>query len=413
MLRRDVVHGRGGVLQIAHEDELRVPDREVDDLASRGVLELLLDRGVHLLGERRVRRDEEGPRLGVVLGLREQVERRQAWIDVALGHDRELRRTGETVDADETGDLPFRLGDVDVAGADDAVDRRDRLGPVRHRRDRLGAAALRDVGHTRASRGIQHGRVHRPVALRRRADDDLVDARDRRRDDGHRDGGWVLRPPAGDVAAHRRERPDDLAEADAVGLVPPVPGELTVAQCPQPVDQVVDRPTEVRRRVAFGPSELALRAADAAARQVGAVELLRELDEDLVSLDEDALEDLADRLRGRGIDLELRGLEPPAPLAQVEELEHHSSSVTSCCAASVATSAAFASRWSRIHSTHPLAPTASAAAAKRISANRNVASRSMGWPGYRTRATPDRCGPQPWTVYRACGADGSSTSPRT
>ena len=50
-----------------------------------------------------------------------------------------------------------------------------------------------------------------------------------------------------------------------------------------------------------------------------------EREQDLVALDEDALEDLPDGLGGGGVDLELRGFEPPAPLAQVEDVQHQES----------------------------------------------------------------------------------------
>ena len=124
-------------------------------------------------------------------------------------------------------------------------------------------------------------------------------------------------------------------------FVPPLARDLTITEAAEPVDQRVDRGAQLCRRFAFGVGELALGHQDPRTGEVGAVELLRQLDQHVVALDEDALEDLPDRFRGPGVDLELRGLEPPAPLAQVEELEHQRSSTTSGWAAALA---AFASR---------------------------------------------------------------------
>ena len=58
------------------------------------------------------------------------------------------------------------------------------------------------------------------------------------------------------------------------------------------------------------------------------VEPLRELDQDVVALYEDALKDAGDGVRDGGVDLEPGGLETLAPLAQVEELEHSGLLVT-------------------------------------------------------------------------------------
>ena len=124
-------------------------------------------------------------------------------------------------------------------------------------------------------------------------------------------------------------------------FVPPLARDLPVAETAEPVDQCVDLGAQLGRRLAFRVRELALGHQDPRPGEVGSVELFRQLDQDVVTFDEDALEDLPDRFRDGRIDLELRGLEPPAPLAQVEELEHQRSSATSWWAAALA---AFASR---------------------------------------------------------------------
>src|SRR5262249_55448226 len=108
--------------------------------------------------------------------------------------------------------------------------------------------------------------------------------------------------------------------------------------------------------------------------QVGAVELGGEFHQHLVAFDEDPLEDLAHRFGRGGIDLELGGVEPPAPLTQVEEREHQDSSGTPGC--SCDSDAGIAGRL-RDHTIHPQMPTAHAATAKVTRESRKVASRSM------------------------------------
>ena len=58
---------------------------------------------------------------------------------------RDLGRAGEQVDADRPEELPLRLGDVGVAGADDHVHRLEALDPERHGGQRLDAADAEDL----------------------------------------------------------------------------------------------------------------------------------------------------------------------------------------------------------------------------------------------------------------------------
>ncbi len=84
--------------------------------------------------------DEDRRRGRAVLGLAEQVGGAHLAVDRVVGDDQGLGRAGEQVDADAAEQLPLGLGDIGVAGADDHIDRRDRLGAERHRGDRLHAA---------------------------------------------------------------------------------------------------------------------------------------------------------------------------------------------------------------------------------------------------------------------------------
>ena len=135
-----------------------------------------------------------------------------------VGDDEHFRRTREAVDAADAEHLALRFGDVDVAGPDDLVDGRDRRRPVRERGDRLRAAGgvqLVDAGQRARE---QHGRVHAAVALRRRHDDDALDAGDLRRNHRHQHRRGQRRAAARDVRADRGERPGEERVARAVGV---------------------------------------------------------------------------------------------------------------------------------------------------------------------------------------------------
>ncbi len=72
------------------------------------------------------------------------------------------------------GDLPLGLLDPQVAGADDHVDGRHRLGPERERGDRLGTAHPVDRSRPGQVAGGQHHLVDLAVGARRRADHHLL-----------------------------------------------------------------------------------------------------------------------------------------------------------------------------------------------------------------------------------------------
>ena len=136
--------------------------------------------------------DRHHERVRAVLGLRAQVGRgplRRARVRIT---QRSLG-PGEAVDPDDPADLPLGLLHVEVAGADDHVDARHALGPVRERGDRLRAAHRVDlVGLAQRRRGEDHG-------VRRRGDDDLVDPGRARGHGAHQHRRRVRRPAAGRV----------------------------------------------------------------------------------------------------------------------------------------------------------------------------------------------------------------------
>ena len=80
-----------------------------------------------------------------------------------VGEHHHLGGAGDAVDADAAEHLALGLGDIGVAGADDAVHRGDGGGAVGQRRHRLRAADAVDFGHPGAARRGQHQRVQHAV----------------------------------------------------------------------------------------------------------------------------------------------------------------------------------------------------------------------------------------------------------
>ena len=112
-----------------------------------------------------------------MLGLAEQVGGADFAVDAVVGDDQRLGRAGEQVDADAAEQLALGLGHIGVAGADDHVDRRDRLGAERHRGDGLHAAEHIDFVGAAEMHGGDDRRM-RPALERRRAGDDALHAGD-------------------------------------------------------------------------------------------------------------------------------------------------------------------------------------------------------------------------------------------
>ena len=98
-------------------------------------------------------------RPAAVLGLGQQVGRDPRRVGGGIGDDQHLGRAGDHVDADGAEHLALGGGDVGVARADDLADRRDGLGAVGERADRLRAADAVDLGDAGDAGGGEHGGV--------------------------------------------------------------------------------------------------------------------------------------------------------------------------------------------------------------------------------------------------------------
>ena len=149
-----------------------------------------------------------------MLGLAEQIGGADLAVDAVVGDHQRLGRSGEQVDADAAEQLALGFRHIGIAGPDDHVDGRDRLGAERHGGDRLHAAQHVDFVGAAEMHGCDNRRM-RPALERRRAGDDALHAGDPRGDDRHVRRGDHRIAPARHVAADRVDRDVPVAEHDA------------------------------------------------------------------------------------------------------------------------------------------------------------------------------------------------------
>ena len=157
-------------------------------------------------GDRRIGADEDGARVGRVLGLGAQVGRHPGRGHRSIGQDQDFRRTGRHINGDLAEHGQLGGSHVGVARSEDLVDPAHGLGAVRHGRDRLRAPDGVDLGHAREPGGREDRRGNLPIALRRRTHDDLLAAGEAGRDGEHEDGRRVNRAPAGHVEPDAPQR---------------------------------------------------------------------------------------------------------------------------------------------------------------------------------------------------------------
>ena len=159
-------------------------------------------------------RDQHGRRVGPVLSLAQQVHSDHERIRMLVRHDEDLGRPREEVDPDLAKELLLGLGDEGVARPGDEVTHVDRLGPERHRGNRLHAAEEQDlIRACEVHRG--DGRVRDLARDRWCAGYHVGDAGDLGRKDRHvcRCEQWVA--ATGDVAADAPDWDVLLAQMDA------------------------------------------------------------------------------------------------------------------------------------------------------------------------------------------------------
>ena len=280
-----------------HDAGLGAAQGDLDALDVPGGGDLLLQLGLHVVGQRLGVGDQHGRGQRVVLGLGDQVSGDVRRIGGLVGKDRDLGRAGLGVDADQALEQALGGDDPDVAGAGDQVDLGARAGAVGEHRDRLGTADGVDLldAEQRARRQDRGVRQAAELLLRR--------ARERQRrhtghlggHDVHQHAGDQGREAAGDVETHTADGHLAVHDARARAEVgDDVLLELGLAGHPQAADGLLEPGADGRVELLQRAGHLLDRHPDVALGD--AVELLRHLQDRLEAAGADLL---ADRMRRR------------------------------------------------------------------------------------------------------------------
>ena len=225
MLGRDPVADRGGLSQIAGENEQRPAiDAGGDNFAPLHVGQLPLHGRRHGFEIGGVRGDQNRLRLFVMFGLGKQVHRDPVGIGAAVADDGKFGGPGYHVDADLAEHQLFRDGYIDIARAGNLVDFGNGRGAIGHGADRLGAADGIEPIHAGQRRRGQYRVVAGAMGKRRRGDN-LADAGYARGNRQHQHGRRIACLAAGDVNAHARQSANLLPVYRAV-LFGVLPGTL-------------------------------------------------------------------------------------------------------------------------------------------------------------------------------------------
>ena len=186
-----------------------------DRVAPRQTRQQPNHRGIHRIEVRGIGAQQNRLRRGVVLRLREQIEREPVHRRRAIGDDQNLAGSRDHVDSNGTKHETLRGRDICPAGPNDFVHARYRGGAERERRDRLRAADREHAIDAGDVQRRQHQRITDRVGRRHRHDD-LADAGDARRHHGHQHRRWIRRLSTGHINTDSIERrhavPDSIAE---------------------------------------------------------------------------------------------------------------------------------------------------------------------------------------------------------
>ena len=216
VLRSDAVRRVDTLTEVMGDDDLSVViDGRPRDLLPLQLRELYFEFLLHRLGERHGIRDEHRRRILIVLCLAQQIRRHEARIRLAVREHQHLRRTGDHIDPDLSEHLLLRLGDEGIARTHDLIDAWNRRRAICKRRHRLRAADLEDPAHACDIRRRQDVRIDRALLVRWGHHDDLLDARDLRRNRIHQHRRRIRRRAARHIEADLLEWDHPLPEDHA------------------------------------------------------------------------------------------------------------------------------------------------------------------------------------------------------
>ena len=151
-----------------------------------------------------------------MLGLAQQVGGDQPRIGRVVGDHEDLGRARQQVDAHAAEQLALGLGDVDVAGAHEHVDRGHAVDqPEGHRGQRLDAAKAHGHVGARLVDGVEHRGVTPPPPWGGAQPTTWSTPATLATQHGHERGREHRVAPAGHVGAHRRDRDVPVAEHHA------------------------------------------------------------------------------------------------------------------------------------------------------------------------------------------------------
>src|ERR1035441_9923569 len=163
----------------------------------------------HLFGKFGARGDEDGQRIGIMLGLRHKIGGNIGSIATFAGDD-DFRGAGKHIYGAIKSYEALGRGDIKIAGADDLVHALEARGSVGQRGDCMRAAQAIELRNAEQMRGGERFRSGFG-----RDDHDALNAGHLRGTGGHQQRGGQRMAAAGHVATHRAERAHKLACGEA------------------------------------------------------------------------------------------------------------------------------------------------------------------------------------------------------
>jgi hypothetical protein len=234
MLGREGIRGGERMVEVANEHGRTALDERVLD-----VLRLFVGQHEHvesgddIVDELRRPCDQGMRAERSVLGLGDEVGRKDVCVRRAVRDDRNLSGSGLGIHTDPAGYEAFRERHVDVARADDLVHRSNRLRPVCERGDGLGTPHRVDLFNARHRARRKDGLGDLSSGGGWGAERDPFDAGNLCRHRRHDHARWIRGPSAGHVDAHASHGADQLPDDLVAGAIQPCLWPGSLARPPQ------------------------------------------------------------------------------------------------------------------------------------------------------------------------------------
>ena len=229
-----------------------------------------------------------------MLGLGEQIGRHPRGIGSAVGNDQHLARTGQEVDGDASEELAFGLDHIAVAGAENFVDRGDRLGAEGQRGHGLRTAHAVNLGRAGQRQGSEQSGAHFAIGAGGGYCDNFLHPCGCRKGAGHQCGRDQRCRPAGNIETDPPERIETLSRARAL-RVARAPGTAQTFRGEFFDVAVCGNKRATRWRIESAPcgGKFFGRHADLSGRQFGSAEFFGQTQQRRITLFADRLDDAA------------------------------------------------------------------------------------------------------------------------